>query len=124
MEPSRVLGHAGEHLAERELARRGLRVVARNVRTRYGEIDLICRDARGYAFVEVKTRRAGSFVAAAEAVDARKAARLAALTQAWLAHRGERLAGWRIVIAALTVGADGTAGAGAGPGRGPPDPCP
>src|SRR5947208_16928236 len=106
MEPRRVLGLAGEHLAERELARRGLRVVARNVRTRYGEIDLICRDARGYAFVEVKTRRAGSFVAAAEAVDARKAARLAALAQAWLAHRGERLAVWRIVIAALTVGAD------------------
>src|SRR2546430_3634528 len=120
MEPRRVLGLAGEHLAERELARRGLRVVARNVRTRYGEIDLICRDARGYAFVEVKTRRAGSFVAAAEAVDARKAARLAALAQAWLAHRGERLAVWRIVIAALTVGADGTAGGVVGPG--PPHP--
>lgn len=108
VEPRRLLGLAGEHLAERELAGRGLRVVARNVRTRFGEIDLICRDARGYAFIEVKTRRAGSFVAAAEAVDARKAARLAALAQAWLAHRGERDAVWRIVIAALTVGPDGT----------------
>lgn len=108
MDPRRVLGLAGEHLAERELGRHGLRVVARNVRTRYGEIDLICRDARGYAFIEVKTRRAGSFVAAAEAVDARKAARLAALAQAWLAHRGERDAVWRIIIAALTVSAEGT----------------
>ena len=108
MEPRRLLGLAGEHLAERELAHRGLPVVARNVRTRFGEIDLICRDARGYAFIEVKTRRAGSFVAAAEAVDARKAARLAALAQSWLAHRGERDALWRIVIVALTVGADGT----------------
>jgi len=108
MDPRRVLGLAGEHLAERELGRHGLRVVARNVRTRFGEIDLICRDARGYAFIEVKTRRAGSFVAAAEAVDARKAARLAALAQSWLAHRGERDAVWRIVIAALTVSAEGT----------------
>ena len=108
MEPRRLLGLAGEHLAERELASRGFRIVARNVRTRFGEIDLICRDARGYAFIEVKTRRAGSFVAAAEAVDARKAARLAALAQGWLAHRGERDAVWRIVIAALTVGSDGT----------------
>jgi putative endonuclease len=108
MEPRRILGLAGEHVAERELARHGLRVVARNVRTRYGEIDLICRDARGYAFVEVKTRRAGSFVAAVEAVDSRKAARLAALAQGWLAHRGERDASWRIVIAALTVSAEGT----------------
>jgi putative endonuclease len=109
MEPRRILGLAGEHLAERELAAQGLRVVARNVRTRFGEIDLICRDARGYAFIEVKTRRAGSFVAAAEAVDARKAGRLALLAQSWLAHRGERDAVWRIVIAALTVSADGTA---------------
>jgi putative endonuclease len=108
MDPRRVLGLAGEHLAERELGRNGLRVVARNVRTRFGEIDLICRDARGYAFIEVKTRRAGSFVAATEAVDARKAARLAALAQSWLAHRGERDAVWRIVIAALTVGTEGT----------------
>ena len=82
--------------------------MARNVRTRFGEIDLVCRDRTGYAFVEVKTRRAGSFVAAAEAVDARKAARLAALAQAWLAHRGQRDTPWRIVIAALTVAADGT----------------
>ena len=108
MDSRRVLGLAGERLAERELARHGLRVVARNARTRFGEIDLVCRDARGYAFIEVKTRRAGSFVAALEAVDARKAARLAALAQSWLAHRGERDAVWRIVLAALTVGPDGT----------------
>jgi putative endonuclease len=108
MDSRRVLGLAGEHLAERELARHGLRLVARNVRTRFGEIDLICRDGRGYAFIEVKTRRAGSFVSAAEAVDTRKAARLATLAQSWLAHRGERNAVWRIVIAALTVSVDGT----------------
>jgi putative endonuclease len=104
----RVLGLAGEHLAERELARQGMRVVARNVRTRIGEIDLICRDGDGYAFVEVKTRRAGSFVAALEAVDRRKARRLAVLAESWLAQRAERGARWRILVAALTVGEDGT----------------
>lgn len=103
-----MLGLAGEHLAERELERRGMRVVARNVRTRIGEIDLVCRDGQGYAFIEVKTRRAGSFVAALEAVDRRKAARLAVLAESWLAQRGERAARWRILIAALTVAEDGT----------------
>jgi putative endonuclease len=88
--------------------RHGLTVLARNVRTRFGEIDLICRDRRGYAFVEVKTRRATSFVAAAEAVDRRKVERLAVLAQSWLAARGRRDAEWRIVIAALTVSATGT----------------
>ena len=104
----RVFGLAGEHLAERELIRRGYEVVARNVRTRFGEIDLICRDGQGFLFVEVKTRRAGSFVAAAEAIDRRKAARLAVLAQSWLAGCGQRAARWRIVLAALTVSADGT----------------
>ena len=104
----RAFGLAGEHLAERELIRRGYEVVARNVRTRFGEIDLICRDGQGFLFVEVKTRRAGSFVAAAEAIDRRKAARLAVLAQSWLAACGQRAARWRIVLAALTVSADGT----------------
>lgn len=88
--------------------RRGMRVVARNERTRFGEIDLVCRDGDGFVFVEVKTRRAGSFVAAAEAVDRRKLARLARLGAGWLAMRGERDARWRVVVAALTVGDDGT----------------
>lgn len=104
----RALGSAGEHLAERELERRGLRVVARNVRTRMGEIDLVCRDGRGYAFVEVKTRRESSFVPAVEAIDARKARRLELLAESWLAARGERGVPWRVLIAALTVGEHGT----------------
>jgi putative endonuclease len=104
----RVLGLAGEHVAERDLIRRGYEIIARNVRTRYGEIDLICRDRNGFLFVEVKTRRAGSFVAAVEAVDQRKAARLEMLAQSWLASCGQRSARWRIVVAALTVDADGT----------------
>jgi putative endonuclease len=97
----RALGLAGERAAEAELVRRGLRVIARNERTRFGEIDLICRDRGGFVFVEVKTRRA-------EAVDRRKLRRLARLGAGWLAMRGQRDARWRVVVAALTVGDDGT----------------
>ncbi len=106
--PRRVFGDSGEHIAERALAQRGWRILERNARTRYGEIDLVCHDGRGFVFVEVKTRRARSFVAAAEAVGPRKLARLVRLAQAWLALRRERGAQWRLVVAALTVGADGT----------------
>jgi putative endonuclease len=104
----RAVGLAGERATEAELTRRGLRIVARNARTRFGEIDLVCRDRDGYVFVEVKTRHAGSFVAAAEAVDRRKLGRLARLGAGWLAVRGESNVRWRVVIAALTIGADGT----------------
>ncbi|MBI2324269.1 MAG: YraN family protein [Chloroflexi bacterium] len=104
----RIFGDAGEHAAERALRERGWRIVARNPRTRYGEIDLVCHDGRGYVFVEVKTRREGSFVPAVEAVGPRKVQRLMKLAEAWLALQRQRDASWRLAVAALTVGPGGT----------------
>ena len=109
MDGRRALGTSGERIAERELARRGIRTIARNARTRFGEIDLVCRDARGYVFVEVKTRDARSFVSAAESVTHVKVARLVRLAWAWLAHAGEREAEWRLLVAAVTRGPEGDA---------------
>ncbi|MDO8562343.1 MAG: YraN family protein [Candidatus Limnocylindria bacterium] len=103
-DPRRALGTLGERAAERALEARGLRVVERNARTRYGEIDLVCLERSGYVFAEVKTRHATSFVAAAEAVGPRKLARLASLAEAWLALHGERGAAWRLAVVALTIG--------------------
>jgi putative endonuclease len=56
-DPRRTLGLLGERLAAAHLERLGFAIVARNVRTRYGEIDLIAFDGRTLVFVEVKTRR-------------------------------------------------------------------
>jgi putative endonuclease len=53
----RALGRLGEQLAAEHLRRRGCVTLARNVRTRRGEIDLIALDGRVLVFVEVKTRR-------------------------------------------------------------------
>ena len=98
----RLLGDLGEAAAARALEQHGVRIVARNTRTRYGEVDLIGRDAGGYVFVEVKTRRRGSFVSAVEAVDARKLARLQGLALAWANEHRVR-ARIRLVVAAVTV---------------------
>lgn len=101
-DPRRLLGDRGELAAARELERTGVTIVARNARTRYGEIDLIGSDRRGWVFVEVKTRRRGAFVSAREAVDARKLARLHGLSLAWAAEH--RVSGsLRLVVAAVTV---------------------
>jgi putative endonuclease len=53
----RALGTVGEHLAAEHLRRRGCIELARNVRTRHGEIDLVVLDGQVLVFVEVKTRR-------------------------------------------------------------------
>jgi putative endonuclease len=55
----RRLGRLGEELAAAHLERLGFTVLARNVRTRHGEIDLIVFDGRTLVFAEVKTRQAG-----------------------------------------------------------------
>lgn len=54
------LGQLGERLAAQHLERRGFAIVARNHRTRWGEIDLIAVDDSAIVFCEVKTRRVGA----------------------------------------------------------------
>lgn len=100
----RLFGDGGERIVADALIARGLRIVARNVRTKDGELDLIVRDRRGYLFVEVKTRHAGSFVSAAEAVDPRKLDRIRRLALGWLARQGVPGGSPRVVVAAVTVG--------------------
>jgi putative endonuclease len=59
-DPRRTLGRLGEDLAAAHLTRLGFSTLARNVRTRAGEIDLIVFDGRTLVFAEVKTRRVPS----------------------------------------------------------------
>lgn len=56
----RALGKVGEDLAVGHFRRLGFVVVARNVRTRHGEIDLIAFDGRALVFAEIKTRRSNN----------------------------------------------------------------
>lgn len=53
----RLLGRWGERRAELALRAKGFKTIARNVRSRLGEIDLVMRDQDGVlVFIEVKTR--------------------------------------------------------------------
>lgn len=59
---SKELGRRGEDLAAAHFERLGCRVLARNHRTRFGELDLVLAEPgeRTIVFCEVKTRRLGS----------------------------------------------------------------
>jgi putative endonuclease len=63
-------------------------IVARGFRARCGEIDLIARDGPVVVFVEVKTRSHDGFGRPAEAVSARKRARIARVASLFLAKAG------------------------------------
>jgi putative endonuclease len=51
------LGRVGENAAAAHMERLGYAIVARNHRTRFGELDLVCFGHGTLVFVEVKTRR-------------------------------------------------------------------
>src|SRR3954464_1401141 len=55
-----IAGHQGEDLAAQHFQRLGFDVLARNHRTRFGELDLVAYDGQTLVFVEVKTRRSGA----------------------------------------------------------------
>jgi putative endonuclease len=87
------LGRRGEDLAVAHLERLGFAVVARNHRTRYGEIDVIACDGRALVFAEVKTRRGGNVSpnrSPLESVDDEKQEQVRRMARAWLAETPER----------------------------------
>jgi len=48
-DPRHRLGTTGERLAAEHLTRRGYRIVERNYRTRWGELDIVAFDGRTLA---------------------------------------------------------------------------
>lgn len=79
------LGATAEELACKHLRQAGYRIVARNWRTRLGEIDIVARDGDVLAFVEVKARSSSGFGGPEGAVGPRKRRRIVAAAKAFLA---------------------------------------
>jgi len=78
-------GEAAEALAAAFLQQNGLKLIARNYRCRFGEIDLIVRDGKTLVFVEVRMRASDEFGGAAGSITAAKRARLARAARHYLA---------------------------------------
>ncbi len=84
MKTAKISGHWGEALAADYLRKKHYEIIACNYHTRFGEIDLIARNRKTVAFVEVKTRRDDRFAQAREFVTNRKQARIRASAEIWL----------------------------------------
>jgi putative endonuclease len=100
------IGALGERLAVEHLQSVGLRVLARNWRCRYGELDVIVADdaARVVVFVEVKTRTSDRFGGIEQAVSPEKLRRLRRLAGLWLARQDARWAAVRIDVIGVRIG--------------------
>lgn len=78
-------GAQAEQHAARYLQQQGLKPIAQNYRSRFGEIDLIMQDGATLVFVEVRLRRSANFGGAAASIDARKQQRIIRTAQQYLA---------------------------------------
>lgn len=100
------IGAFGEHLAVEHLQSLGLRVLTRNWRCRYGELDVIATDdtARTLVFVEVKTRTSDQFGGVSQAVTPTKVRRLRRLAGLWLAAQTGSWSAVRIDVIGVRIG--------------------
>jgi putative endonuclease len=100
------IGALGEDLAVDHLTSLGLRVVDRNWRCRYGELDVIAVDeaAGVLVFVEVKTRTSDRFGGVEQAVTPQKVRRLRRLAGVWLAAQQGSWAHLRIDVVRVRIG--------------------
>jgi putative endonuclease len=99
------IGALGEQLAVEHLRSLGLRVLERNWRCRYGELDVIAADAaRTVVFVEVKTRTGDGYGGVEQAVTPDKVRRLRRLAGLWLAGQDAGWAAVRIDVIGVRIG--------------------
>jgi putative endonuclease len=88
---ARASGYAAEDDAAALIERQGARVLARNVRCKGGEVDLVVDDDGTLAFVEVRLRKDARFGGAAASVTSGKQHRIVLAAQFFL-QRQPRLA--------------------------------
>jgi putative endonuclease len=89
--PKMQCGAAAEDLAAEYLRRHGVEVIARNLRCRAGELDLVCLDGAVLVIVEVRQRRGREFGGALASVNRRKQRKIIRAA----GFHWQRMAAWR-----------------------------
>lgn len=100
------LGCWGEEQATQYLQQNGYEIIARNVRTPYGEIDVVARKDERMVFVEVKTRSTASFGFPEEAVTEEKIIHMIESAQSYLQEHADLNVVWQIDVIAVQKSSD------------------
>ena len=93
------IGKWGEEIAAKYLITRGCEVIARNVRTPYGEIDIIAKQKDITIFVEVKTRTSNTMGLPEESITARKRQHMLSAAEHYAAEN--EIDRWQIDVIAI-----------------------
>lgn len=89
MEKEKIkLGKLGEDIATKFLKRRGWKILERNYRSRWGEIDIVAQDKDFIVFVEVKTSRLFPSSFPQESITRKKQEQISKMALSYLKHFG------------------------------------
>lgn len=99
---NQIVGKWGEDCACAFLENKGFKLLARNVRTPAGEIDIIALDDETLVFVEVKARSHSQAGYPEEAVTEEKMDHMFDSAECWLEKNPEYQGNWRLDVVAVT----------------------
>jgi putative endonuclease len=99
MKHNQRIGKWGEETATEYLTQRGYKIVARNVRTPYGEIDIVANQVDILIFVEVKARTSNKMGLPEESITPRKREHMLAAADHYAAEH--EIDHWQIDVIAI-----------------------
>jgi len=99
MKHNQRIGKWGEDIAIEYLTQHGYELVARNVRTPYGEIDIVAQQRDITIFVEVKTRTSNKMGLPEESITPRKREHMLAAADHYAAEN--EIDHWQIDVIAI-----------------------
>lgn len=102
VDPRREFGTSMEKLAAEFLMKQGLQILSRQHKTKFGEIDLICREGNEVVFVEVKARQTSAFGYPEESVTLSKLQHIVRSGQAYMKKLPSNTP-WRIDVVAIEL---------------------
>lgn len=102
MDLRRIFGNKAEDLTAKYLQKKGFKIIAKQYRSRFGEIDLIALDGSEVVFVEVKARKTSDFGFPEESVTASKIEKIIAVGDKFLKDKNWLFKPWRIDVVAIT----------------------
>lgn len=102
-------GKRGEELAAKYLQKKGYRILEKNFRGRYGEIDIVALEKDTLVFIEVKTRTSSQFGAPLESITPWKLRSVIKTAQFYKLTHSKLPEAMRIDAVAVLLNSDGDA---------------
>jgi len=99
MRHNQHIGKWGEEVASEYLTKKGHEILGQNVRTPYGEIDIVAKQTNTIIFVEVKTRTSNKMGLPEEAITAKKREHMIACAEHYAAEN--EIDHWQINVISI-----------------------